>query len=94
MLNHLEFLNNLRSLDFKSYVIVLNDYLENTNYENSIEDIGFNNNSGYVYLALQNGITIASNFGQNPVYFTIDSQGNEVESETYFEALEALNGNN
>lgn len=30
---------------------------------------GFNQNTGYVYIALENGVTIASCFGQSVEYF-------------------------
>lgn len=37
-----------------------------------IETIGFNNQTGYVYIALGNGITIASKFGQEVEYIVFD----------------------
>lgn len=37
-----------------------------------IMEIGFNDQSGYVYIALENGITIASKFGQEVEYLTVN----------------------
>jgi len=35
-------------------------------------EIGFNDQSGYVYIALENGITICSKFGQEVEYLTVN----------------------
>lgn len=37
-----------------------------------IMQIGFNPNSGYVYIALENGITICSNLGNDVEYLVTD----------------------
>lgn len=37
-----------------------------------IMEIGFNDKSGYVYIALENGITIVSKFGQEVEYLTVN----------------------
>ena len=49
-------------------------YAENYSGEEIMEE-GFNPNSGYVYLALENGITIASSFGQEVdfIYYDFDT---------------------
>jgi hypothetical protein len=52
-----------------------------------IMEEGFNINTGYVYLALDNGITIASNFGQEVIYFVNDF---ETEEELEFDSYEEL----
>lgn len=53
------------------------------------EDImeeGFNIDSGYVYLALENGITIGSSFAQDVVYFIYDHESDEeIEFDSYEE---------
>lgn len=56
-----------------------------------IMETGFNNNSGYVYIALENGITICSAFGR-PVEFLITDfdTGEESFYDTYEEAEEAM----
>lgn len=48
-----------------------------------IFEIGFNPNSGYVYIALESGIQIASMLGQDVEYITIDHDGNEHFLDTY-----------
>ena len=44
-----------------------------------IEAVGFNNQSGYVYIALSNGVTIASKFGQEVEYITVNYDTGEEE---------------
>ena len=53
-----------------------------------IQAEGFNLNSGNVYIALENGVTIASAFGQ-PVEFII--YDDETEEEMFFDCIEGLN---
>lgn len=51
--------------------------------------IGFNENSGYVYIALENGVTIASCLGQDVVYIVTNfDTGHEEFLELYHEAIE------
>ena len=52
-----------------------------------IIDEGFNINSGYVYIALENGITIASAFGQDVDYITYNFDTDE---EMFFDSFDAL----
>ena len=58
------------------------------------EDImeeGFNSNSGYIYIALENGITIGSCLGQDVEFITTDyDTGDENFYESYNELMEAL----
>lgn len=85
-----DFLNNLRSSDFQSFLIVCKAYRENTDI--FIDEIGFNQNSGYVYFALENGIQIASCFGNNAEFlFTDFETGEEFFYDTYEQAIEKLN---
>lgn len=54
--------------------------------------IGFNANSGYVYIALENGITIASMMGSEVDYIVSDVEnGDEFFFNTMDEALDYLN---
>jgi hypothetical protein len=53
-----------------------------------IMEEGFNINSGYVYMALENGVTIASAFGQ-PVEFIV--YDNETIEEMFFDSISDLN---
>jgi hypothetical protein len=48
-----------------------------------ISQIGFNPNSGYVYIALDNGIQIASMLGQDIEYIVVDHDGTEHFLDTY-----------
>ena len=53
--------------------------------------IGFNANSGYVYIALEDGITIASMLGRDVEYLVTDyDDGEEFFFDTYKEAEEKL----
>ena len=73
--------------DAKSKSLVWAAYAENFAGEEIIEE-GFNMNSGYVYLALENEITIASCFGQSVEFIVYD---NETEEELFFSSIEEVN---
>ena len=85
---------NMGSLDKKSLELVWKAY-NDTRLNEDIFEIGFNINSGYVYIALENGISIASCFGQSVDFIVTDSyNGDEFFCDTYEEAetkLEKLN---
>lgn len=54
----------------------------------TIESIGFNPNSGYTYLALENGIQIVSMLGRDVEFLTVQStDGCERWHDSYEEAL-------
>ena len=71
--------------------IIFEAYAENCSGE-FISAVGFNPNSGYVYIALDNGVQIASAFGNEAEYIITDLMNDE---EAYFdnyeEALDAAN---
>ena len=69
-------LSTLGGLDLKSYKIVLDAYIEHARGEEIMEE-GFNTSSGYVYIALENGIQIASCFGQEVDYIVTDFEDGE-----------------
>lgn len=51
--------------------------------------IGFNENSGIVYIALENGVTICSMLGNDVEFLKVDADnGNEHFFDTYIEALQ------
>jgi hypothetical protein len=76
--------------DAKSKSIVWAAYAENFAGEEIMQE-GFNLNSGYVYIALENGVTIASCFGQSVDFIVYDfEQGEEIIFETYQELNEYL----
>jgi hypothetical protein len=61
-------------------------YADNFANEDILEE-GFNPNSGYVYIALENGISIASCVGQDVEYIVFD---NETENELILDNFEEL----
>lgn len=78
---------SLAYLDAKSKSIVWAAYAENFAGEEIMEE-GFNLNSGNVYIALENGVTIASAFGQDVEYYVYDFETGE---EIAFESIDELN---
>lgn len=63
----------------------------NESPSDDILEIGFNENSGYVYIALENGVTIASMLGNDVEYIVTDFEsGEEYFCDTYDEALDQL----
>ena len=42
-----------------------------------IMEVGFNNNSGYVYIALENGVSICSMLGRGVEFLVTDSESGE-----------------
>lgn len=73
--------------DAKSKSIVWDAYAEHFAGE-EISEEGFNINSGYVYLALEHGVTIASAFGQAVEFIIYDD---ETEDEIFFDSIEEAN---
>ena len=77
---------SLGYLDAKSKAVVWAAYAENFAGEDILEE-GFNVNSGYVYLTLEN-VTIVSAFGQPVEYIVFDfEEGQEI----FFDSIEELN---
>lgn len=66
-----QLVNGLGTSDLRSLELVLKAYRENAHRE-EIETIDFNDGSGYVYIVLENGIQIASCFGQDVEFITMD----------------------
>ena len=66
-------------------------YAEHFSSEEILEE-GFNPNSGYVYIALENGVTIASSFGQDVDLIIYDeTEGQEMFLYSINELNEYLN---
>lgn len=85
-----ELINKLGTSDIRSLELVLKAYRENAHRE-EIEDIGFNENSGYVYIYLENGISICSCFGNDVEYLIPDFEtGDEAFYEDYNDAITNL----
>lgn len=74
-------------LEAKGKAIIWNAYAEYFASEDIMEE-GFNPNSGYVYLFLDNGVTIASAFGQDVEFIVYDQ---ETDDELFFDSIDELN---
>lgn len=56
-----------------------------------IMEVGFNPNSGYVYIALENGVQICSCMGQDVEFLVTNFEsGEETFFESYYEAEKSL----
>ena len=65
-------------------------YADNASNE-EIMEIGFNPNSGYVYIALENGISICSLMGQDVQYLVTEFRtGSEFFFDDYHEAIKSM----
>ena len=78
------FLSSLGSSDIESFILVIQSYLDNARYE-EIFETGFNTSSGYVYIALENGVQICSCFGQDVDYCVFNYHAGE---EFFFDTYE------
>jgi len=76
--------NSIPVLEAIGFSKVFEAYAEEVGSE-EIMEIGFNANSGIVYIALENGISICSAFGNDVEYLTMDYDDNE---ETFFDTYE------
>jgi hypothetical protein len=86
-MQNLQFIQELRNSDLESWILVQRAYQEFAQREDIME-CGFNKMSGYVYIALENGVQIASCFGQSVDYIVYDFETEEEEFyDTYEEAL-------
>ena len=80
-------LNKMGSSDIESMHKVIEAYRKIDGKNEEIFETGFNTSSGYVYIALENGISIASNFGQDVEYIVTDMDtGEEFFLDTYEQA--------
>jgi hypothetical protein len=65
---------------------VFKAYAEECSREDILDGgVGFNDNSGYVYIALENGITICSMLGRDVEYLVTDMEDGE---EFFFDSYE------
>ena len=84
-------ISKLGSSDYESYLLVHEAYRDYA-FGEEIMETGFNTSSGYVYIALENGIQIASCFGWGVDYIVTDFEtGEEHFFDTYDEANKYLN---
>lgn len=83
-----DLIQQLRGSDLESWFLVQKAYKDYA-LDEDIMECGFNKQSGYVYIALENGISIASCFGQDVEYITYDFEnGEEGFFDTYEEAYQ------
>jgi len=83
-----QFISQLGLSDLESYILCLQAY-QSECYGEDIMEVGFNKNSGYVYIALENGIQIASCVGNDVCYIVNDWEtGEENFYSTYEKALQ------
>ena len=81
-----DLIQQLHGSDLESWILVQRAYKDYAADEDIME-CGFNKQSGYVYIALENGISIASCFGQDVDYITYNFvTGEEGFFDTYEEA--------
>ena len=81
------FLSQLGTSDFESWIKVQDAYRKFCFGEDIMES-GFNTYSGYVYIALENGVQICSCFGQDVEYLVFDFEdGTEYFFDSYDEAI-------
>lgn len=80
-------LENPAYLEAKGLAKVWKAYYKHSALE-EIHQVGFNENSGYVYIALENGISIASAFGQSVDYIVTNYDNGE---EFFYDTIEEAN---
>jgi len=82
--------DSLAYLEAKGMSKVWMAYADNCAGEDIME-VGFNPNSGYVYIALENGVCIGSNTGGDVEYIVTDfNNGDEFFFEDYETALKQM----
>lgn len=79
--------NSFAYLEAKGKSKVWMAYAEHFSSEEILEE-GFNPNSGYVYIALENGVTIASSFGQDVDFIIYDEEEGQ---EMFLYSIDELN---
>lgn len=85
-----QLIEQLYGSDLESWILVQRAYKTYAHGEDIME-CGFNKMSGYVYIALENGVQIASCFGQDVDYITYDFEnGEEGFFDTYEEAYQNI----
>lgn len=90
-MENLDFIGRLENSDIESCVLVQQAYKDYA-FGEGIVECGFNEMSRYVYIALENGVQIASRLGQDVEYISYDyDTGGESFFNTYEDALENRN---
>jgi hypothetical protein len=82
------FTSNIAYCESKGLAKCFDAYAESCSREDILE-VGFNSNSGYVYIALENGISICSMLGRDVEFLVTDFEtGEETFYDNYEEAEE------
>jgi hypothetical protein len=84
-----QLIEQLYGSDLESWMLVQRAYKTYARGEDIME-CGFNKMTGYVYIALENGVQIASCFGQDVEYITYDFENGE---ESFFDSYEEAYSN-
>lgn len=87
-MNLSNFKDSIAYCEAKGLSLCFKAYADHTAGE-EIMDIGFNPNSGYVYIAMENGIQIASMLGRE-VEYIVFTDDDEKFFDSYEEAYEQL----
>jgi len=82
----IDFLNKLDKSDLHRYIQVLQAYYKHAENEELFE-VDYNERTGYVYIALENGITIANN-SDRVEYIVFDSKNGQEEFFDEYEQAE------
>ena len=92
MENELKFnLDEMGYQDIESMKLIIDAWYNLDDRDIMYEGTGFNKMSGYVYIALENGISICSQFGMEVEYLVTNyNTGEEYFYETYEEAFNKL----
>ena len=92
MENEIKFdLDKMGYQDIESMKLIIDAWYNLSDRDIMYEGTGFNTMSGYVYIALENGVTICSCFGREVEYLVTDyDTGEEYFYETYEEAQTKL----
>lgn len=92
MENEIKFnLDEMGYQDIESMKLIIDAWYNLDDRDIMYEGTGFNTMSGYVYIALENGISICSCFGQEVEYLVTDYEtGEEYFYQTYEEAFNKL----
>lgn len=92
MENELKFnLDEMGFKDIESMKLIIDAWYKLDDRDIMYEGTGFNKMSGYVYITLENGISICSCFGRDVEYLVTDFEtGEEYFYETYEKALNTI----
>ena len=71
------FLSNLGASDFESWIIVQRAYMDHA-WGTEISETGYNSSSGYLYIALENGVQLCSCKGRDVEFCVFNYHAGEL----------------